>query len=44
VLPALIARQTLQQLEGAGWESLRRKIKIPRRMVYRSLLQAFCPF
>ncbi|MEX1049740.1 MAG: squalene/phytoene synthase family protein [Akkermansiaceae bacterium] len=41
VLPALLARKTLGSLEGASWEDLQARLKIPRRAVYQALLQAF---
>jgi farnesyl-diphosphate farnesyltransferase len=41
VLPALLAKQTLSALHGKSWENLQVRIKIPRRAVYRSLIQAF---
>jgi len=40
VLPAMIARATLDPLRNATWEALQTRIKIPRRMVYRSLIRA----
>jgi farnesyl-diphosphate farnesyltransferase len=41
VLPAMIARDTLDLLAAAGPAVLRGRIKVPRRAVYRSLLRAF---
>jgi farnesyl-diphosphate farnesyltransferase len=41
VLPALIAEKTLDLLEGATWESLQQRAKVPRSQVYSSLLRAF---
>lgn len=41
VLPSLIADQTLGELRKATWETLRVRIKIPRREVYRAVVQAF---
>lgn len=41
VLPALIARKTLEPLRGATWEALQTRIKVPRSVVYRTLIQAF---
>lgn len=40
-LPALIARKTLESLDGVTWEVLQKRIKIPRSEVYRSLIQAY---
>lgn len=40
-LPALIARKTLEPLRGAGWEALQIRTKVPRRVVYQSLIRAF---
>ena len=40
VLPALIARDTLDLLAAAGPAVLRGRIKVPRSAVYRSLLRA----
>jgi farnesyl-diphosphate farnesyltransferase len=41
VLPALLARETLQALHGADWESLAARVKVPRRRVYQLLWRAF---
>ncbi|HEX7260788.1 MAG TPA: squalene/phytoene synthase family protein, partial [Luteolibacter sp.] len=41
VLPALIARETLKPLRGATWEALQSRIKVPRSVVYRSVIRAF---
>jgi farnesyl-diphosphate farnesyltransferase len=41
VLPALLARKTLEPLRGATWADLQRRNKIPRSAVYRSLVAAF---
>jgi farnesyl-diphosphate farnesyltransferase len=41
VLPALIARKTLESLHGATWETLQMRIKVPRRVVYQSVIRAF---
>lgn len=41
VLPAMIARDTLDMLESAGAAVLDRRIKVPRSTVYRSLARAF---
>ena len=40
ILPAMIARETLERLEGADLESLRSRIKIPRRRVYAMVFSA----
>lgn len=42
VLPALIAQKTLEPLRGATWEALQKRIKVPRRLVYQSVVRAFC--
>jgi len=41
VLPALIARKTLEPLRNATWETLARRVKVPRKVVYRAMAQAF---
>lgn len=41
VLPALIARKTLEPLRESTWESLPHKIKVPRSAVYRAVVRAF---
>ncbi len=41
VLPAMIARATLEPLRGASWEILQTRIKVPRSVVYRSMIRAF---
>lgn len=41
VLPAMLARETLQLLKNAGPEALRTRVKVPRRHVYLALLRAF---
>lgn len=41
VLPALIARESLETLERATWEQLQTRIKVRRSFVYRSLFRAF---
>lgn len=38
VLPAMIARETLQRLECADWQALERRVKVSRSAVYRALL------
>ncbi len=40
VLPALIAEETLDLLEDASWETLERRIKVPRRHVYLAFAEA----
>lgn len=40
-LPAMLARETLASLEGADWQALGQRIKVPRGRVYQSLLRAF---
>lgn len=44
VLPALIARKTLEPMKDASWEQLKARIKIPRRIVYHALARAFLTF
>jgi farnesyl-diphosphate farnesyltransferase len=41
VLPALIARRTLEPLRGATWEVLQTKTKVSRAVVYHSAIRAF---
>ncbi|MEO7100760.1 MAG: squalene/phytoene synthase family protein [Luteolibacter sp.] len=41
VLPALLAEKTLEPLASASWEMLQTRIRIPRTVVYQSLLKAF---
>lgn len=41
VLPAMIARDTLERLRGADWATLRARVKVPRSSVYCSVLRAF---
>lgn len=41
VLPAIIAGKTLEPLRGASWEALQSRIKVPRSVVYRSVIRAF---
>ena len=41
VLPALLARKTLEPLRGVTWEELQHRHKIPRSAVYLSLITAF---
>jgi farnesyl-diphosphate farnesyltransferase len=40
VLPAMIARKTLELMRNTTWESLEHRIKVPRRFVHASLLRA----
>ena len=40
LLPAQIARETLDRLALADWDGMRRRVKIPRRRVYLALLRA----
>ena len=40
VLPAMLAEDTLDLLAEADWESLQRRVRIPRRRVYANLAQA----
>lgn len=40
VLPAMIARETLDRLRGANWETLQNRVKVPRGRVYLALLRA----
>ena len=40
VLPAMLARETLERLRGADWESLQRRIKVPRVRVYAAMFRA----
>ena len=42
VLPALLARETLQRMRGATWEALGKRIKVPRLKVYAHIFRAFC--
>lgn len=41
VLPAMIARETLQRLASADWQTLEQRVKVPRSSVYRALLLSF---
>ena len=43
VLPALLARKTLDSLRSASWEALQERIKIPRKVVYQCVVRAFFP-
>ena len=40
VLPAMLARETLQRLRDASWEDLQSRIKIPRTRVYLAMVRA----
>ena len=40
VLPARIAVETLERMRGVSWDQLQKRIKVPRRRVYRLLLQS----
>jgi farnesyl-diphosphate farnesyltransferase len=40
ILPAMIALETLNQLDGTSWEALKNRVKIPRSQVYSLLLRA----
>ena len=41
VLPAMIARDTLERLRGADWAGLQTRIKVPRSRVYLAVIRAF---
>ena len=41
VLPAMLARETLQMLGNAGAEALRYRVKVPRSHVYLAILRSF---
>jgi farnesyl-diphosphate farnesyltransferase len=41
VLPAMIGQATLEKLRGASWETLQTRIKVPRTVIYKSLVRAF---
>jgi farnesyl-diphosphate farnesyltransferase len=41
VLPAMIARETLERLRGAAWDDLQTRVKVPRARVYLALARAF---
>ncbi len=41
VLPAMIASETLELLEGATFSRLQERIKVPRRRVYRMVAEAW---
>lgn len=38
VLPAMIARDTLQRLVTADWETLEKRVKVPRSRIYQALI------
>lgn len=40
VLPALLARKTLEPLHRASWEDLQARIKVPRKVVYQCVARA----
>ena len=40
VLPAMIARETLERLRGADWDALQARVKVPRSRVYLALARA----
>ena len=40
VLPAVLARETLERLRGAAWEDLQTRVKVPRTRVYLALARA----
>jgi farnesyl-diphosphate farnesyltransferase len=40
VLPAMIARETLERLRDAGWDDLQTRVKVPRARVYLALARA----
>ena len=40
VLPAMLARKTLERLRGATWEELQTRVKVPRVQVYLALGRA----
>lgn len=41
VLPAMIAGETLEMMEGVSFEQLKRRIKVPRRKIYAMILRAW---
>jgi len=41
VLPAMIARETLGRMQGADWQTLQARVKVPRARVYLALVRAF---
>ena len=42
VLPAMIARKTLEPLRKITWETLQKRTKVPRSAIYRSVIRACC--
>lgn len=44
VLPAMIAKETLEMLEGVTFSRLNERVKVPRRRVYAMLFQAWMRF
>lgn len=40
VLPAMLARETLERLRGVDWQTLETRVKVPRSKVYQSLARA----
>jgi farnesyl-diphosphate farnesyltransferase len=42
ILPALLANETLDLLDGADWQTLESRVKVPRSRVYLLLLKALC--
>ena len=41
VLPAMLAKETLERLREASWDDLQNRIKVPRSRVYLALARAF---
>jgi farnesyl-diphosphate farnesyltransferase len=41
VLPAMIARETLERMRGADWKTLQTRVKVTRARVYLALVRAF---
>lgn len=41
VLPAMIARETLERMQDTDWQTLQARVKVPRAKVYLALLRAF---
>jgi hypothetical protein len=40
-LPAMLGRETLDLLDGVGWEELERRPKVPRSRVRRLMVEGF---
>ena len=40
VLPAMLARETLERMRGASWADLQTRVKVPRSRVYLALARA----